>query len=220
MKSPADIARQIAPRSSRLCACTDHLSHLINTDMRRIDWMAIGTPEEPQPQRLTDEARLALYDTNRPSTAPAGPLKIRIATVGPDQQKAVRELRERVLKRKQEKLQQLMDRVKVHNKKMQFRDLVELVCQLMEMPLEAAYSKKRCKENVELRCMIIWLARRFTGLSYPLMGKLMGGKDHSTLLHYIKKVESSPHLFELAQVLEINVKGLQKQKEQDDGCQH
>ncbi len=35
----------------------------------------------------------------------------------------------------------------------------------------------------------MYLARRYTGASYPEIGEKFGGKDHSTVIHAVKKIE-------------------------------
>ncbi len=37
----------------------------------------------------------------------------------------------------------------------------------------------------------MYLARRYTGASYPEIGEKFGGKDHSTVIHAVKKIENN-----------------------------
>jgi chromosomal replication initiator protein len=50
-------------------------------------------------------------------------------------------------------------------------------------------SSKRLKAVVLPRQVAMYLARQLTSLSYPEIGKSFGGKDHSTIIHAIRKVE-------------------------------
>ena len=36
----------------------------------------------------------------------------------------------------------------------------------------------------------MYLVRRYTGASYPEIGEKFGGKDHSTVIHAVKKIEN------------------------------
>ena len=43
---------------------------------------------------------------------------------------------------------------------------------------------------IEPRHVAIYLIRKHCNDSLPLIGKMMGGKDHSTILHSYRKIES------------------------------
>jgi len=40
-----------------------------------------------------------------------------------------------------------------------------------------------------IRREAMWRARKLSGLSYTLLGKLFGGRDHSTVLHNVRAYE-------------------------------
>jgi len=42
------------------------------------------------------------------------------------------------------------------------------------------------------RALAMFLMRRFTVLSYPEIGAEMGGRDHSTVMHAVRKIEEVP----------------------------
>ena len=50
-------------------------------------------------------------------------------------------------------------------------------------------SRKRQKNIALPRQISMYLARRYTGASYPEIGEKFGGKDHSTVIHAVKKIE-------------------------------
>jgi chromosomal replication initiator protein len=50
-------------------------------------------------------------------------------------------------------------------------------------------SPKRLKALVLPRQIAMYLARQLTSCSYPEIGERFGGKDHSTIIHAIKKME-------------------------------
>ncbi len=40
------------------------------------------------------------------------------------------------------------------------------------------------------RQIAMFFARRYTGASFPEIGEKFGGKDHSTVIHAVRKIES------------------------------
>ena len=52
-------------------------------------------------------------------------------------------------------------------------------------------SKKRDQRIVEARQIAMYLCRDLLGESYPNLGKIFGGKDHSTVIYSVKKIEDA-----------------------------
>ena len=50
-------------------------------------------------------------------------------------------------------------------------------------------SERKQKNIAVPRQITMYLARRYTGASYPEIGEKFGGKDHSTVIHAVKKIE-------------------------------
>ncbi|WP_298439478.1 chromosomal replication initiator protein DnaA, partial [Geobacter sp.] len=70
-------------------------------------------------------------------------------------------------------------------------------------------SDKRLKVLVVPRQIAIYLCRDLTKASYPEIGERFGGKDHSTIIHSVKKVEKLlTQDFELKSTVENLRKGL------------
>jgi len=64
-------------------------------------------------------------------------------------------------------------------------------------------SPKRLKAVVLPRQIAMYLARQLTSASYPEIGERFGGKDHSTIIHAIRKVEKlMEENFQLRQTIE------------------
>ena len=59
------------------------------------------------------------------------------------------------------------------------------------IPIEDILGPKRTKELVSARHIVIYLLRHLCNLSYPEIGRKMGGKDHSTIMHGCKKIETN-----------------------------
>jgi chromosomal replication initiator protein len=65
----------------------------------------------------------------------------------------------------------------------------ERVAQSWGVPIEALASKKRTKEVTAPRQVAMYLIRELLDLPLVEIGKLFGGRDHSTVIHSIHKVE-------------------------------
>ncbi|MCL5410733.1 MAG: chromosomal replication initiator protein DnaA [Patescibacteria group bacterium] len=59
-----------------------------------------------------------------------------------------------------------------------------------QIPIEDILGKKRTKEIVVPRQITMYLLRHEANLSYPEIGREMGGKDHSTIMHGCSKIEA------------------------------
>lgn len=70
------------------------------------------------------------------------------------------------------------------------RSLVHHVSQLGNMPTEDILSHNRAKRCVTLRKAISWVAGKATQHSYPMIGKVIGGRDHSTMIHARRSAEN------------------------------
>lgn len=55
--------------------------------------------------------------------------------------------------------------------------------------LLALIGGRRCRSAARPRMVVMWLARRLTDMSYPAIGKELGGRDHSTVISGCRKVE-------------------------------
>ena len=65
----------------------------------------------------------------------------------------------------------------------------QTVCDRFGIRVSDILSKKRNKEIVLPRQVAMYLSRKLTQLSLPDLGRRFGGKDHTSVLHSIKKVE-------------------------------
>jgi len=65
----------------------------------------------------------------------------------------------------------------------------ERVAQAWGAPVEGLSSKKRTKELTVPRQVAMYLIRELLELPLVEIGKLFGGRDHTTVIHSIQKVE-------------------------------
>ena len=65
----------------------------------------------------------------------------------------------------------------------------ELVARRWRVKPEALSSKRRTKDLTVPRQVAMYLIKETLGTSLVQIGELFGGRDHSTVIHSIKKVE-------------------------------
>lgn len=69
-------------------------------------------------------------------------------------------------------------------------DVVEKVARFYDVDIESIYEKTRRKEVVKPRQVIMYILREDFQISYPAIGKKLGGRDHTTVIHSCDKVKN------------------------------
>jgi len=57
------------------------------------------------------------------------------------------------------------------------------------VPAKEILGEKRRPDLVQARQLAMYLCRELLGHSYPVIGRMFGGKDHSTVMHGVKKIK-------------------------------
>jgi chromosomal replication initiator protein len=70
-------------------------------------------------------------------------------------------------------------------------EIQKLVANHYSIKVSDLKSAKRMKALVLPRQIAMYLSRQLTSCSYPEIGERFGGKDHSTIIHAIKKIEKA-----------------------------
>lgn len=68
-------------------------------------------------------------------------------------------------------------------------DIIHVVATHMDISVTDILSGKRQPACVRARQWAMYLCRELLGVSYPVLGRLFGGRDHSTVMHAIKKID-------------------------------
>ncbi len=84
----------------------------------------------------------------------------------------------------------LGDIVQSISRKTDSAEIINAVCKYYNLEREDIVSKKRKKELIIPRQIAIYLMREMTNKSLPQIGSIMGGKDHSTILHSENKIKN------------------------------
>jgi len=73
-------------------------------------------------------------------------------------------------------------------KKITIECIQKEVCKFYEIDLTEMLSKKRNKHLVMPRQVAMYLCRKLTDASLPLIGDQFGGRDHTTVIHSVDKI--------------------------------
>ena len=88
-------------------------------------------------------------------------------------------LAERVIKRA----------VKVDNKPLTVDDILEKVCHHYGVSQQSVFSRSRKRDFVLVRQVSMYLAQKYTKMPASRIGQLIGGRDHSTVIHSCTAIE-------------------------------
>jgi chromosomal replication initiator protein len=88
--------------------------------------------------------------------------------------------------------------INLKKKTVSLKKIALLVAEFYSISLEDLLKQSRKKEYVKPRQIAMYLARKELGSSFPTIGDFFGGRDHTTVMHGVEKVEglvgSSDHL--------------------------
>ena len=79
--------------------------------------------------------------------------------------------------------------VKVDNKPLTVDDILEKVCGHYNVSQQNVFSKSRKRDYVLVRQVSMYLAQKYTKMPASRIGQLIGGRDHSTVLHSCTTIE-------------------------------
>jgi chromosomal replication initiator protein len=88
-------------------------------------------------------------------------------------------LAERVIKRA----------VKVDNKPLTVDDILDKVCDHYSVSQQHVLSRSRKRDYVLVRQVSMYLAQKYTKMPASRIGQLIGGRDHSTVIHSCSTIE-------------------------------
>jgi chromosomal replication initiator protein len=105
----------------------------------------------------------------------------------------------------------LKDLLSVQNRQISVENIQKTVADFFNMKVADMYSKKRPANIARPRQIAMYLAKELTQKSLPEIGELFGGRDHTTVLHAVRKIAAdrskSPECNHELHVLEQTLKG-------------
>ena len=83
----------------------------------------------------------------------------------------------------------LQDLLKSNNKKITIEEIQKKVAEHYNIRLTDMHSPRRSRSVARPRQVAMYLAKSITSRSLPEIGRKFGGRDHTTVMHAVKKVE-------------------------------
>ena len=86
---------------------------------------------------------------------------------------------------------QVMSRViRLEKKQVSVESIQDIVCKYYNLESSAIQTNSRKREIVQARQVTMYLAKQYTDSSYSHIGKIVGKRDHATVLHACKTVKN------------------------------
>ena len=105
----------------------------------------------------------------------------------------------------------LKDLLSIQNRQISVENIQKTVADFYKIKIADMYSKKRPASIVKPRQIAMYLAKEMTQKSLPEIGELFGGRDHTTVLHAVRKIggdrTKDSELNQQLHVLEQTLKG-------------
>jgi chromosomal replication initiator protein len=108
----------------------------------------------------------------------------------------------------------LRDLLSIQNRQISVENIQKTVADYYKIKVADMYSKKRPASIARPRQIAMYLAKELTQKSLPEIGELFGGRDHTTVLHAVRKISAErQQLTELNQQLHCWSKPLRAKNE-------
>ena len=105
----------------------------------------------------------------------------------------------------------LRDLLSIQNRQISVENIQKTVADFYKIKVADMYSKKRPASIARPRQIAMYLAKELTQKSLPEIGELFGGRDHTTVLHAVRKIsaerQTNTELNQQLHVLEQTLKG-------------
>ena len=105
----------------------------------------------------------------------------------------------------------LKDLLSIQNRQVGVENIQKTVADFYKIKIADMYSKKRPASIARPRQIAMYLAKEMTQKSLPEIGELFGGRDHTTVLHAVRKIggerSKNSELNQQLHVLEQTLKG-------------
>ncbi len=82
----------------------------------------------------------------------------------------------------------LRDLLRVQNRAISIENIQKTVADFYRVKVPELFSKKRTADLVKPRQIAMYFAKELTSLSLPEIGESFGGRDHTTVLHAVRKI--------------------------------
>ena len=83
----------------------------------------------------------------------------------------------------------LSDLLRASNRKINIDDIQKQVADHFNIRVADMFSARRARQIARPRQIAMFLAKNLTSLSYPEIGRRFGNRDHTTIMHAVRKIE-------------------------------
>ena len=83
----------------------------------------------------------------------------------------------------------LRDLLRAHERRVTIEDIQKLVAEHYRIRIADMHSARRARAVARPRQVAMYLAKQLTPRSLPEIGRKFGGRDHTTVMHAIRKIE-------------------------------
>jgi chromosomal replication initiator protein len=83
----------------------------------------------------------------------------------------------------------LRDLLRANDRRLSVEEIQKKVAEYYNIRLADMHSSKRLRSLVRPRQVAMYLAKKLTSLSLPEIGRKFGGRDHTTVMHAITKID-------------------------------
>ncbi|MDO4769291.1 MAG: chromosomal replication initiator protein DnaA [Brachymonas sp.] len=105
----------------------------------------------------------------------------------------------------------LRDLLSIKNRQISVENIQKVVADFYKIKVADMHSKKRPAHIAKPRQIAMYLAKEMTQKSLPEIGEMFGGRDHTTVLHAVRKIAAArltdPDLNQQLHVLEQTLRG-------------
>ena len=84
----------------------------------------------------------------------------------------------------------LKDLIGAVNRQITVENIQKTVADYFKIKVADLFSRKRTRQIARPRQVAMWLAKNLTSQSYPSIGDAFGGRDHTTVLHAVRTIET------------------------------
>lgn len=84
----------------------------------------------------------------------------------------------------------LKDLIGAVNRQITVENIQKTVADYFKIKVADFFSRKRTRQIARPRQVAMWLAKNLTSQSYPAIGDAFGGRDHTTVLHAVRTIDS------------------------------
>jgi chromosomal replication initiator protein len=84
----------------------------------------------------------------------------------------------------------LKDLIGAVNRQITVENIQKTVADYFKIKVGDLFSRKRSRQIARPRQVAMWLAKNLTSQSYPLIGEAFGGRDHTTVLHAVRTIDT------------------------------